>query len=222
MSGTTPGGPPGWRSARHRRATRRGPPGRPSPGCCAAGAGSGSCAGTPAAAGRSAATASASSGWSAACSSMQPRTAPQNSASASRPSSSRIPARCRRKPSKTSVRIGSGSCSGGSACRIRSADGGQRLVAQDGDLLADVLHQHPHRHTVAQHHDQVLAVRHERQVVPQQAVHQRAQVRAQVGLHPLQRGHPRATTRLATYDRPSASRWSSAAIVASCSPGSSR
>ncbi len=79
---------------------------------------------------------------------------------------------------------------------------GQRPVGDDGDLLADVLHDHPHRDVVAQHHDQVLAVRHEGEVVREQAVHEGPEVGAQVGRDPRVRGEPGGRDQLGDVRHP--------------------
>ncbi len=65
---------------------------------------------------------------------------------------------------------------------------GQGALAQDRHLLADVLHEHPVDPVVAQHQDQVLPVRHEREVVREQAVHERVEVGVEVGTQPRVRG----------------------------------
>ena len=102
----------------------------------------------------------------------------------STPSSSRIAARWRRNPSKTSVWIASDLTSVDVDPDPLDLLGQRPLGGHHRDLLADVLHEHPRRHVVAQHQHQVLAVRHERQVVGEQAVHERPEVGAQVAAQP--------------------------------------
>ena len=140
-------------------------------------------------------TAISSSGWSAACSSTHLAPSAQNAPSGSMPSACRMPARCRNTPSKTSVKIGQRLLLVVDGHMMRRTLVGQRAVAEQRDLLADVLHEHAGRHVPVEHQDEVLAVRHERQLVGQQAVHERAQVGAQVRAHPVGRGRPDARTR---------------------------
>ncbi len=88
--------------------------------------------------------------------------------------------------------------------------GRERRVAEDGDLLADVLHDRADHDVVAQDEDEVLAVRHEREVVREERVGERAQVGVEVGAHPVggvepggahERGRVRGAVGVAVQER---------------------
>ena len=101
-------------------------------------------------------------------------TASQKPSSPIVPSRTRIALRKRKKQSTTSVRIDSAFSSSGTSARIRSTVGGSsRSRVHQHDLLGDVLEQDAPRHVVLEHEDEVLAVRHEHEVVGVEAVQQR-------------------------------------------------
>ena len=54
----------------------------------------------------------------------------------------------------------------------------------DADLFGDILHDRAHRHVVFEHQNDVLAVRHEHQIVGEEAVQQRAHVGVEIARQP--------------------------------------
>ena len=78
---------------------------------------------------------------------------------------------------------------------------GQRALAENGRLLADVLHEGPGDDVVAHAQDEVLSVRHEHHVVREQGVHQRVQVCAEVAVQPFLRGEAGGADQLGDQSR---------------------
>ena len=65
-----------------------------------------------------------------------------------------------------------------------------RVLVENRRLLGDVLHDRAHRHVAVEHQNQVLAMRHEHQMVRIEAVHQWSQEGVHVTTHPGPRCQP--------------------------------
>ncbi len=69
--------------------------------------------------------------------------------------------------------------------------GDLRVGIENHRFLTDVLHQHAHRYMVFQHQDQVLAMRHEHQIVGVEAMQQRRQIGVEIAAQPAVGGQAR-------------------------------
>ena len=95
-----------------------------------------------------------------------------------------------------------------------------RVRVHDGDLLGDVLVDRALDDAVLEDEDDVLAVRHEHQVVGVEAVQERGEVGVQVAAQPVRRGEARLLDQGAREGAASWSTWRREAMVASGSPSS--